>query len=95
MRKCCLCFAPWLHCMQLTTRQPGPQQALLFLRTRAISAPAVLMMSVGNGAFRVRATYNMMFSGGGEEGGRSGRDVFFSLRRSWFQSGTTCACLFC
>ncbi|CAN0194362.1 unnamed protein product, partial [Pylaiella littoralis] len=27
-------------------------QALLFLRTRALSAPAVLMMSVGNGAFR-------------------------------------------
>ncbi|CAM9634105.1 unnamed protein product, partial [Discosporangium mesarthrocarpum] len=29
-------------------------EALGFLRVRALSAPAVLLMSVGNGAFRVR-----------------------------------------
>eukprot|EP00903_Cladosiphon_okamuranus_P014710 g13631.t1 len=39
-----------LHVLGATAA--NEDQALLFLRTRAISAPAVLMMSVGNGAFR-------------------------------------------
>ncbi|CAM9520942.1 unnamed protein product [Scytosiphon promiscuus] len=44
-------FGPeMLHLLGAT--EVNEDQALLFLRTRAISAPAVLMMTVGNGAFR-------------------------------------------
>ncbi|CAM9113438.1 unnamed protein product [Ectocarpus sp. 4 AP-2014] len=42
-----------VHLLQLLgATAVNEDQALLFLRARALSAPAVLMMSVGNGAFR-------------------------------------------
>lgn len=79
-------------CTHLSNNLWFSLQALLFLRTRAISAPAVLMMSVGNGAFRVRegAPYDRLSFGrfsflirGDEE-----RAVFCSFRAG----GRTHAC---
>lgn len=57
---------------------PPYRQALLFLRARALSAPAVLVITVANGAFRVRSMHvwlsiHVVVGGrGGIGGGGSG-----------------------
>lgn len=69
----CVHLSAYLYFTSLhicTTRR----QALLFLRARALSAPAVLLMTVGNGAYRVSSFTYMGNSARRRSNAQEGRE---------------------